>query len=483
MQLLRAMWKPLLIMAICAGVAFYYRVMLEDLGRETVSVYLTIIPYVLGTVLWMAGAYALDRVINVLVWDQLNKRFRVPSLQRNMVSILIYGLAVTGIVGVVFDYSVSGFLTAGGALGIVIGLALRNLIVDLFVGLALNFDRPFELGNFIKLANGPSGQVVEINWRTTRLVDSSGDLIIVPNNKLGDATITNFSKPQAASALEIPIILEASVRPERALRVLNAGMMAIAGNQRCLENPAPYAQIRNVNSVGIEYGLVFYIDSNRAGPAWARHLILESVLQQLHLAGIGVAVPKQDIFHADMPQRQFDARSLEDRDTLLKRIQLFEGLLPEERRQLAASMQERPYKSGARIIGFGDPGESMFILFEGVVGVHVSLAEGQPESRVAKLKAGSFFGEMSMMTGAPRSATIVTMTDCVVYEISKDDFAPLIQHRPDIARLLAEVVAQRRAADEAARAGAGQATSAEEQRSFVQATMGRVLKFFGLSGS
>lgn len=478
---LRAIWKPLLIIVICAAVAFYYRVMLEDLASETVSVYLAVIPYVIGTAIWLSGAYAIDRVLNVMVWEPLNRRIRVPSLQRNLVSILIYAFAITGVVGVVFGYSITAFLTAGGALGIVVGLALRNLIVDLFVGLAMNFDRPFEIGHFIRIQNGPAGQVVEINWRTTRIVDSSGDMIIVPNNRIGDATVTNFSRPEGASALEVPITLEASVRPERVLRVLNAALMSISGTHRCLEKPAPYAQIRNVNAVGIEYGLVYYIDSNKAGPAWARHLVLEAALEHLHLAGIGIAVPKQDVFHAEMPQRQFDARALEDRQTLVKRIQLFSGLLPEEQKAVAVSMQERFYKGGSTIITSGAPGESMFVVFEGLVDVMVSLAEGQPETRVARLKAGTFFGEMSMMTGAPRSATVKATTDTVAYEISKDDLAPLIRARPEIARTLAEVVAQRRAADQAARAGAASANAQEEQRSFVQQTMGRVLKFFGLS--
>ncbi len=305
----------------------------------------------------------------------------------------------------------------------------------------------------------------------------------MPNNKLGDATITNFTRPNGASQKMTTLTLDAAVPPARVLRVLNAALKSIAGTHRCLETPAPYAQIRGVNGVGVEYGLLYHIDSTKTTAGTPRHLVLESVLDQLHLAGIAIAVPKQDVFHAEMPQRQFDARALEDRDTLLKRIELFAALLPEERRTLAGSMQERFYPASTAIIRFAEPGESMFVLFEGAVEVHVSLAEGQAESRVARLRAGSFFGEMSMMTGAPRSATIIATTDCVAYEISKEDIAPLIQNRPDIARALAEVVAQRRAADAAARAGAAKGSGEEDQKSFMQQTLGRVLKFFGLAGA
>ncbi len=481
LKLTVTLWKPLLLLSGFITAAVFNRTILDTLGRDTVAIYQAVMPYAIGIGLWGSAAWFVDHIIGLLVWEPLGRRTSVPKLVRDIVSILLYSTAITGIVGSVFGQSVGAFLTAGGAVGIVVGLALRNLIVDLFIGIAVNFERPFEIGQFIKMANGPSGKVTEINWRTTRIVDSSGDMIIVPNSRIGDAVITNFSRPEPASALEVVVCLDAAVPPSRALRVLNAAALGQCGTARCLEKPAPYVQVRAINNQGVEYGVVYYIDSNKAGPAWSRHLMLVSILEQLHQAGIGIAVPKQDVFHTPMPQRIFDTRTAEDRVTLLSRVQLFEGLTVEERQHLASVMHERLFKAGTDLIKIGDPGESMFVLFEGLLDVFSPGPDGNP-LRVARLKVGTFFGEMSLLTGDARSATVTAACDCVVFEISRSHMATLIERRPLIAQILTEAIAQRRATAAAARANVT-TSPFDDQRSFVQNTVARILKFFGVSGA
>ena len=482
LKLIKTLWKPFLVLSAFVIAAIFNRSILGSLGRDTVAIYEAIMPYAIGIGLWTSAAWLVDNLVRLVVWEPLGRRVKVPKLVQDIVSIALYSAAITGIVGSVFGKSIGAFLTAGGAIGIVVGLALRNLIVDLFIGIALNFERPFEIGQFVKMTNGPSGQITEINWRTTRIVDSSGDMIIVPNNRIGDAVITNFSRPEPASALEVVVCLDAAVPPSRALRVLNAAALAQCGTHRCLDKPEPYAQVRAITNHGVEYGVVYYIDSNKAGPAWSRHLILVSVLEQLHQAGIGIAVPKQDVFHSPMPQRIFDTRTNEDRVTLLSRVELFAGLTADERQHLSNVMQERLFKGGTALIKEGDNGESMFILFEGLLEVFASSPDSPDPIRVARLKVGTFFGEMSMLTGEPRSATVKAACDSVVFEISRQHMATLIERRPQIATALTECIAQRRAAAAAARSNATRAPF-DDQRNFVQQTVGRILKFFGINNT
>jgi CRP-like cAMP-binding protein len=205
------------------------------------------------------------------------------------------------------------------------------------------------------------------------------------------------------------------------------------------------------------------------------------VLDQLHRAGVQPATPKQDLFHEPRPQRQLDAGSLEDRVALLARVELFQSLTDEERARLSGQMRARLFKEGATVIKGGEAGESMFILCEGLLTVMIALKEGQQESRVARLQAGMFFGEMSALTGEPRSATIVAATDSLVFEITKDDIAELIQRRPELAEMIGRAVTGRKLRNSEASARTGTGLQANEGKSMTALFVGKMLSFFGLT--
>jgi small-conductance mechanosensitive channel len=418
----------------------YEEEILRQFGVATIAQFKAIFPKVVGTGVWLSMAYLFNRILGVVVWDPLNRRVPIPRLLRDVAAVLVYGLAIMGITNAVFGQAIGPVWAASGAGAIVIGLALRNVILDTFMGLAMNFDRPFEIGDFIQVITGPlggpTGKVVELNWRTTRLITGEGNMVVIPNGKLGDMIVTNFSKPEPISEFEISVFLDFDVPNERPLRVLNAAVRTVAGTNGVLEEPAPRARIRGIAPQGVEYKIKYFIDPRQAGPAKARHAVWQAVLDQLHRAGLQPATPKQDVFHAPRPQRQLDARSLDDRVALLSRVELFQGLTEHERETLSANMKERLFKEGATVIRRGEEGSSMFILCEGLLNVMISLKPDQPETRVARLQAGMFFGEMSALTGEARSATIVAATDTFAFEITKDAIGELIQSRPEVAEVI-----------------------------------------------
>lgn len=482
--ILRSLAVPALVVAVFIFGLLYEEEIIREFGIATIAQLKAILPKVLGTGVWLSLAYLLNRILGVLVWDPINRRVPIPRLLRDVTAVLVYALALTGIVGVVFGRAIGPFWAASGAGAIVIGLALRNVIVDIFIGLAMNFDRPFEIGDFIQVAvgpaGGPAGRVVELNWRTTRLVTAEGNMIIVPNGKLGDMIVTNFSKPEPVSEFELSVFLDFDVPSERVLRVLNAAVRTVAGGTGVLEEPMPKARIRGVSPQGVEYKIKYFIDPRKAGPGKARHEVWRAVLDQLHRAGLQPAMPKQDVFHAPRPQRQLDSRSVEDRVALLSRVELFQGLNAEERAQLSSQMRERHFKEGETLITFGGSGDSMFILQEGLLSVMIALKPDQAETRVARLQAGSFFGEMSALTGEARSATIVAATDCAVFEITKDDIGALINQRPELAEVIGQAVAARKLRNSEAAAAAGTVARVAEEKSMTAVLVGKMLAFFGV---
>jgi small-conductance mechanosensitive channel/CRP-like cAMP-binding protein len=485
------LWLPILLTALFITASFYQEQFVVDLGLTTAAQVKKIFPYVFGIGIWMSLAYLINRLLSIIVWQPLNRRVPVPRLLRDVTALIIYGLAVTGVVGVVFKQPIEPFWAASGVGALVLGLALRNIIVDIFIGLAVNFDRAFEIGDCIMLAGGPSGRVMELNWRTTRLLTNEGNMVVIPNGKLGELIVTNFSRPEPTGEFELSLFLDFDLPSERALRVLNAAMHSVAGKAGILENPPPSVRIRGIGLQGVEYKIKYYLDPRQAGPGGlafdelkapsrAQHEVWKAVLDQLNHAGFQPATPKQDVFHAARPQRQLDSHSHEDRVAILGRVELFESLTVPERAELSRQMQERLFMAGDTVIQKGDHGESMFILCEGLLEVRIALHDDEEPSRVARLQAGMFFGEMSALTGEPRSAMVVAVTDALVFEISKDAIASLIHSRHELAEKIAEAVAARKLRNSQAVAQAGTPARAAEETSLTSQLLSRMRSFFGL---
>jgi CRP-like cAMP-binding protein len=123
---------------------------------------------------------------------------------------------------------------------------------------------------------------------------------------------------------------------------------------------------------------------------------------------------------------------------------------------------------------------SMFVVCEGLLNVMIPAGTAQTETRVARLPAGSYFGEMSAFTGEPRSATIVAATDALVFEIAKADVAGLLSQRPELAEMIAQTITARRSSSAEAVRRASQSTPVEEDRSKVAQLLGRMMTFFGM---
>ncbi|MEI6814524.1 MAG: mechanosensitive ion channel family protein [bacterium] len=481
----RSLALPVAVIGLLLLVAGYEQRILNALGIAALAPVQAALPHLISSGIWLAVAYLVNRVVGLVLWDPIHSRVPVPRLLRDVTGLLIYLLAITGIVGVVYDKPIGPFWAASGVGAIVLGLALRNVILDVFIGLAVNFDRPFEIGDYIQLGigptAGPTGRVMELNWRTTRLLNGEGNLVVIPNGRLSELIVTNFSRPERMSEFVLPIFLDFDVPTERALRVLSAAVASAAGSNGVLEQPAPKARLRGVSAQGVEYRIKYFVDPTIAGPGKARHEVLRTVLDQLHRAGLHPASPSQDVFHAPLPVRKLDARSADDRAQLLGRIELFKGLTDAERLELSSQMQERLVTEGTTLLRAGDSGASMFVLYEGLLHVTVKAESTGLETRVGRVHAGAFFGEMSALTGEPRSATVVAATDALMFEIDKEQIAALIDRRPELARVIAETVAMRRLRNSDALRLANAATVAVETSSLTSQLLGTMLSFFGIS--
>lgn len=439
------------------------------------------------TAAWLVGAFLVNRLIGLVVWDLVVARALrspVPGALRTLGAIVIFLVTITCIVGLVFERSVTGFLAALGAGGFALGLALRNLFADIFTGLAVNLDRTFRIGDWVELVEGGRGptvgQIEEIGWRSTHLLTEDLKTVVIPNSHLGTQRIVNVSRPSLTTRYETTITLDFSVPVSRAKRVLLASLHAVHDLPGFFSEREPEVLASNTSDRGLDYVLRYWIVSwTGISPNRARDVVLTSAMDHLRTAGISPAYEKTDIFHRDMPVRNWEGHTRDDQLTLLSRLDLFSMLEREEIERIADSITRRAFQRNEVLFRDGDDGDSLLILTEGLLDVTVRDRDGASEHRVGRVLPGEFVGEMSLLTGEPRSATVTTVTPSVAYEVRGDVVRDLLHSRPEIAMMLSRVVAERKLQNADTERRLGEAGRAEAVASLAHQLVTRMLKFLG----
>lgn len=484
-SLIRRLSIPFFLFAACVTLALFSEDFLRQFGTEAVSQTRRVASYALQIGIWITSAFFLNRLLVVFLWDMAVARALggpVPRLLKDVVGGVIYLIAITGILAFVFEQSVTGVWATSGVVGIVLGFALRSLILDVATGLAINVDRPYRIGDWIMLHGRQSdlhiiGNVMQMNWRTTRLRTAHNNMVVVPNSVIGTTVITNFMQPDPQSRLELYFTLDFGVPRERAIRVLTAAVRAVVGGPgRPLETPRPTIRINEISELGVEYRVRYYVLPAELSPNKSRHIVICSVLDHLQQAGLTLAYPKRDVFHSAMPQRHLDASSHADRRALLSRIELLEPLSADELDTLATRVTARRFHDGETLIRRGDAGDSMFVLVEGLV--YVFAEKDGTDVKVAQVVPGQFFGEMSLLTGEPRSATVTAASDTVAYEITKEHMSALLTARPALMEHMSRVVAERKLRNVEALEHTTRQQREERKTTMARQVMARMKAFF-----
>jgi len=409
----------------------------------------------------MLFALAITNTIVTLVfnpWLTRVDRDRAPSI--------IQDVLVVGLIGGV-AYYVFGDKIVGPSIGAAAARArgLQDQLGNLFAGLAIQIERPFRVGHWISITNY-EGRVVEVTWRATKIRTKSGNLVILPNNVMGRESITNFSEPIAPTRESIDVGASYLVPPNE---VTDAIVTALARVPRVLREPAADAVVVDFGDSAVIYRARFWIDDFERDES-IRHDVRTAIYYEFHRRRIEIPWPIQVQYDRVEAEVNHTARRRE-LAAVIARVPEFATLPADAHDSLATSTTERLFANGEAIVREGDPGGSMFIVRRGRVAVTIG-----PEAReVAAIEAGGYFGEMSLLTGDHRTATVVARGDCTVLEIQGDAFRAYVQSRPEVIDHLAEAAAARRKMLDQSRAAA--ATHPVEPVSLAR----RMRQFFGLA--
>jgi hypothetical protein len=348
-------------------------------------------------------------------------------LLKDLVRLVVVLTTISVVVSVVFEKSITGFLAASGVVGLVLGFALRNMIADFFSGIALNLERSFTVGDRVRIENSElTGDIVEINWRTTIIKNFTGNNLIIPNSRMASLQVENYHKPERVHYNWHFLTLDFDVPVERAERVLLAAL------KHAVESfgvtAAPIARVRLPKDYGMEYIVVYEVPEYRFRGRM-RAAVMRSIIHHLTVAGIPFAYPKQYIYTANMPQPPAEQRP--NPHHLLRRVPLFATLDDSELASLVANARPYLFQAEEAVVEHGASGDSMYVVAEGLLDVYIQPEDAEELVKVADLIPGQFFGEMSLLTGEPRSATVKAAPGALVYEITKEVIAGLLEKRPE----------------------------------------------------
>ena len=360
-----------------------------------------------------------------------------PSLLDSVVSVLLYGIGMGAIASQWFEVELTPFLATSAVVGAVVGLALQDTLGNLFAGIALHSEAPVHVGDWVRVGDR-DGRVEQVSWRAMRLRTWDGDTLTVPNNEVARHAVLNYSHPRAPHSRVIVIGVNYHTPPNRVIGILRKVIEQVG----LLEDPPSGVRIVGYLESAIHYEIRYYF------AAYDDYRRLEGEIYRLiwyHFRrhGIEIPFPVRDVFlHRAAPAVQSRETPADRLERALRTVDLFRPLSDDELRKVMARSRPLHYAAGERVIEEGSPGDSFFIIDQGQV--LVSKRMGGADREIARLMEGQFFGEMALLTGERRSATIEAATDVDLFMIDKPAFQDILAANPTIAVDISTLLSERR---------------------------------------
>ncbi|MBG9390532.1 mechanosensitive ion channel family protein [Caenimonas aquaedulcis] len=402
---------------------------------------------------------------------------RVPRLALQIATFVIYVVMLSSAISLVFEKSLAAILGASGILGLVLGFALRGLVSDIFSGIALQIDASLAPGDWLDFqyrGRDLSGKLLDIAWRTVVIADTSENIVIIPNGEFAAIMVTNRSRPTPVSEYSTTIELDASHDEARVMAILETAVDR-ALMDGVLSRPAPYIRVAGVKEGIITYRLLYCLEVGRISPTKARHTVLFYALQFLKAAGVPVTRTLRNEIARPGEVGQFHFDHAGARLQMLSSVNFLSILPPVDLAKVAEEVRTSRLIKGQRLLVAGEPGDSMFVVSEGSLDVVIE-SEAGPVT-VGHLWPGDCLGEMSLFTGAPRSATVVAREPSVTFEVRKDTMAGIFEHNPALIERVAHMIARRQKANESA---LHKPQDAVQQRAEERSIFLRIRDFFRL---
>ncbi len=368
------------------------------------------------------------------------KEIEIPNITKDFILLICYAILFFIVLRTRGDVNLAGLITTSAALTVVIGLAAQTTLGNFFSGLVLQMEHPFSIGDWITY-NSHTGRVIGITWKSTRIVTRDNVLIYLPNNELSNGILINYAKPDRRSVGRLDIGLEYGAPPDK---VREALLDVLKQHPRILSTPRPQIRLTRFDDSSINYEIRFWYNNYLHLPQ-IKADINDQLWYVLRRHGINIPFPIRDTQHAHIERRykvQARKRLSSQIEKMLDNVPLFEALPASDRKKIAEKATIQDYGAGERIVHQDAPGDSLYIILSGACGVLLE-KKGRGTQKVATIRKGDFFGELSLLTGEVRSATVKAVEGATVARVDKTLFSTFLGSNPEICDKLGAVMVQR----------------------------------------
>jgi small-conductance mechanosensitive channel len=426
------------------------------------------------------AADAILQLFGLLVWGYLLGKLRqivVPHLLIDLFNAVVLAGVVLVVLDRVFGVDLTALLVTSTVVSAVIGLSLQDTLGNVIAGLALQMDRPFDVGDWVTIA-GQDGKVTQMNWRTIMLRSLDNHWYVLPNGNVARRDIINYSRPTVLQRLHVEIGLPYNLPPGATKRLLKE---AAAQAKGVLTDPAPNVILREFGESAILYDVRFWINDyasrNRVSDA-----VRTRIWYALDREGLSIPYPIRDVNLRQVPedherrQREESTRAV---FALMRQLPVLAPLSDRQIQQLAERSRIHRYTVDELLVKQGDEGETLFIIKLGQTRVDVEGELGQVAT-VARLGPNDFFGEMSLLTGERRSASVVAESETEVVVLDKSAIAELLAADRSALEALSRIVEKRLKESAELVAAAASASLDLSPSETEQSLMARIQGFLGL---
>jgi small-conductance mechanosensitive channel/CRP-like cAMP-binding protein len=407
---------------------------------------------------------------------------RAPRILRDVL------MAVVAVIATIaaadrLGFPVTGVITTSAILTAVIGFALQDTLGNIIGGLALQMDHSVVVGDWVKIGD-VRGRVVDIRWRYTAIETRNWETVILPNGMLmkGQVIVEGRRAGQPEQVRRwVYFNVDFRTPPSQVIELVDEALRSTP-IQRVATEPPPNCVLMELGESYGRYAARYWL-TDLAADDLADSVVRTRIYFALRRAGVPLSIPAHAVFlteESSERKQEKGRQDLERRHAALARVDLFDMLDDTTHGKLAERLSYAPFSRGEAITRQGSEGHYLYMLVAGEAAVRVS-RDGD-EREVARLKPGNFFGEMSLLTGAQRSATVIALTDVECFRLDKESFQEILRERPEITEGVAAILAQRQVSLLAAREDLD---AAARERCFVEdkhMLLNKIRDFFGLLG-
>ncbi|MGB3641289.1 MAG: mechanosensitive ion channel domain-containing protein [Rivularia sp. (in: cyanobacteria)] len=411
-------------------------------------------------------AYIFGRLISRLIEKTILSRFKFDRGTKEAISSVI-GYLIAGIGFLIVlrgaGIDISSLTVIAGVLGIGIGLGFQNIASNFISGITILFEQPLKVGDLVEV-DDLKGIVEKISIRSTVVRTLDNIFVIVPNTSFIENNIINWSYRDQKCRVHIPVGV--AYGTDTTL-VTEALLAAARRHPRVLSQPTPKVWFKEFGDSSLNFELLVWVDNPPSIPQFKSDLNF-SIETELNIRDINIPFPQRDL-HIKNPQdfiqlfqgagnlkvddsytssfssesastniasKSSRTQSLRD---LLSQINYFQSCTPRQIRELIEQGYRQILPPEQIICREGDPGNSFYVILSGSVEIYSE----KLNKHIVNRYAGEFIGEMALLMGIPRSASIRTNEQTTLFVVDHTNLQKLLSNHPQLADQISAELATR----------------------------------------